>query len=131
MNRKRIIVAALVLAIFLNALGFFIIPMLTRSKINKDNFERIRIGMSEEEVDAILGGPERDETNGDYAGARFDRYIKASTGWSDPRWKRWVSKNGSIDVQFDEQRQVCYRDFQEVRYVGWTLYQRAKMFLGL
>ena len=60
MNAKHLI---LTLTLVLAAGGVYLALPATGSHINRDNFERIHVGMSKQEVEAILGPP-RDHTDG-------------------------------------------------------------------
>jgi hypothetical protein len=47
------------------AIGFLVAWVLwPRTAITRENYERIHVGMTRAEVEAILGGPARDETGG-------------------------------------------------------------------
>src|SRR5438874_7970559 len=73
-------------------------PQHRRSGITQENFERIKEGMTEEEVEEILGGP---------PGTYTDRpIIVFESGVMFRRW--WVGEEGivTIEVTFDEPQRV-------------------------
>jgi hypothetical protein len=60
------------------ALGLAVYLLWPRSPINRANYDRIAVGMTRPEVEAILGGPARNETSGTLRVGLW--------GDGDPRW---------------------------------------------
>ena len=76
--------------------------------IDRDHYGRIREGMSRAEVEAVLGGPQ-----GYYS---TDPVFSCVHGQPPPlrggdRWETWIGDDGEINVVFDEQDAVRWRDF--------------------
>jgi hypothetical protein len=77
------------------------------SRVSKNNHARIKIGMTEAEVQRILGSP--DETREVIDSIVFGGVEKPrETG---PRWREWVwkSKGLSITLHLDRQGKVTYK----------------------
>ena len=102
-----------------------------QTAINRTNCERIEIGMTLAEVEAILGGPMRDESTGPLAGIDdvWAPFVLGGTDWrnvhkwltSGPtkidRSYKWLSDEGMIMVWFrfePEPIYVCDKRFVDV-----------------
>jgi hypothetical protein len=88
--RPRVVLAALMAALVLAACG---------SKVSQENFDRIKAGMTKEEVVAILGKP--DETSG------------FSLGTLSGESAAWTGKAASISIQFANEK-VLSKQFSQV-----------------
>ncbi len=90
-----------------------------RSAINEANFAKLREGMTRAEVEAILGGPPRDESTGELALVRSDwhdnlesepvgrrkrmlRYIRFLRGNENGEGNSWINDHVVIDCCFAE-----------------------------
>ena len=60
-----------------------------KSAINQENFDRIQVGMTEDEVEAILGGPPGNYTD--------RRYPMSYTGGS-LLYRSWIGDGGVISI---------------------------------
>src|SRR6516162_1977409 len=72
-TRRRLLVAFVACVAF----GFVGVYMVWRpTAITWENFDRIRVGMTLEQVEAILGGPERDDGDGQWEfDVLFDQHV--------------------------------------------------------
>jgi hypothetical protein len=119
----------LLLAGFLGCLvvaGAALYLLWPRSAINRENFEKVQVGMTLAEVEAILGGPERDESSRFRAGG----FRLGGIGlW--PRPREWVSNDMAIRVHFamfdGEERVTC----AEIEAVGGERENPLAMFRRL
>jgi hypothetical protein len=76
--------------------------------IDRAHFDRIKEGISRAEVEDILGGPQ-----GYYSTETVFSCVHApppALGGGD-RWETWIGNDGEINVVFDEQDAVRWRDF--------------------
>lgn len=99
---RRYIVAVLF------GLGFYVILVIAEHPcpgITRENFERIQKGMTEADVEEILGGPP-----GTYTDRRINFFI-FRTGVSFRRW--WLGDEGVITIvlTFDVPRRVSSKKF--------------------
>ena len=128
MNRKRFALSLLFLFV-VGATVTFIVARLPRSKINRSNYDRITTGMTLQEVEEILGGPERDETEGDFVSAGV---LKASGQWIyGESCKVWNGTQGWIGVGFDAQDQVCDKAYIDSHWRRPTWFDQVKEFFGM
>jgi outer membrane protein assembly factor BamE (lipoprotein component of BamABCDE complex) len=67
------------------------------SAITKENANRIQVGMTLQEVEAILGGPARDDTHG--AGRAF--FVFGTEGVNCDQVHRWIGAESSLWIAFD------------------------------
>ena len=122
MKIKRIVITLLVVGTTA-VLATFIATRTPASDISRQNYERIRQGMEASEVEKILGGSERDETNGGFptvavvlhSGRNSDIIYDRST-------MQWNSLHGWICVSFDEQGQVDRKKFVDGRWLRLGFY---------
>jgi SmpA / OmlA family len=96
--------------------------------INEDRFQQIRPGMTEGQVEAILGGP-----SGDYS---TEPIVWASgmqrLPWNPERAQAWTGNEGIITVWFDADGRVTVKHFQPVSTVPTpTPWRRIRDRLGL
>jgi hypothetical protein len=78
-------------------------------RIDREHFERIRLGMRQEDVEEILGGPP-----GDYRTVvEHDLTVGGFWCFRDPdeRLEWWEGDKGFIRVTFDEEQTACSLDF--------------------
>jgi hypothetical protein len=89
--------------------GFWLLTAPPKHGITKANFDRIRVGMTESDVQAIFLVPP-----GDYlSGRRTLKGSGAGSGWLVKR-STWVSEEGSFDVFVDPSGKVIRKDYYEV-----------------
>ena len=112
MTRRRLlagVVVALAVAVLVPAALRFRAgaQRLARGRlIDWDNFDRIDVGMTRQEVESILGGPPGDFTT------RRMLFFSARTGRA-ASWELWAADRGQIEVEFDEADIVQAKYFAE------------------
>lgn len=122
--RKRLLLGAGALACLalLALLGLWWLT--PRSAINRTNFEAIRGGMSEAEVERLLGGPEGDYRTGeveyDLAGGlwELDNVMSAPEvirGEIRVRLATWQGDEGIVSLFFDDEGRVLATMFRDGR----------------
>jgi len=90
----------------------------------RETFERVRMGMTPEEVVATVGGPP-----GDYTGGRYVVPLYMVTHW-DPPPNLWIGEDAAFEVNYIDGK-VGYLAFHEVsRWRGPTTWQRFRTWLG-
>ena len=104
MKRRRFFLSATVLAAVLVG-GLAVLLFLPRSPISQRSCDRIQIGMSEAEVETILGGPE-----GNYHDRQVDINIPLSPVPGLLR-KVWIGNDGAALVYFDKANRVGHVHF--------------------
>jgi hypothetical protein len=106
--KRKLKWTAVVLAVSL--LGFATAIFLwSRDRITAESWKQIQIGMSEKEVEEILGGPGKRQCppglvrqlSEPHDISLFDRFIS----------KYWTSQRGCIQVNFDLRGNVCEKAF--------------------
>jgi hypothetical protein len=103
----------------LGAAGLVLWLTVPRSRITKESFDAIEVGMTEQEVEAILG-----RLPGDYSGGRgppqrmslhFSYYHHASSPYRLSNGKRtylrWVAEQAEVGVFFDVEGRVTLKHF--------------------
>jgi hypothetical protein len=135
MTRRRVL-CGLLLALVLGALGVAWVVMVPRSKINRSNFARIQAGMSQQQVQDILGTPlvkvdAWDEYELYDASGQIFAWADGGHFAAGPDTDWWVGPEGCIVVDFSERREVVRTAFHPGRpmHPGW--FERVRGFLGL
>jgi hypothetical protein len=77
--------------------------------MNEATFDRIEVGMSEADVNALLGGPE-----GDYTTMNVLQSPVRPIGQTGTTAKRWAGNEGSIVIGFHEDNRVAWKQFINV-----------------
>jgi len=138
----------LAIVVAVSLLGFGTALLLwPRDRITAESWQKIRIGMTEEEVAEILGGPgmTRDE-----ARAQFDRLEvelshppfeveelileEPNGGWESATSERiqiWTGRRGIIAIEFGQDNHVRLKCFQRVRWINDGFLDRLRDWLGL
>jgi hypothetical protein len=131
------VVAALVVGMWL---------LWPRTVITRDTFDKVQVGMNLAEVEAVLGGPERNESTGplmgdsgndehDYLQAYiwrvrvFDTMPRTENPYPAVKW--WTSDVLMVRVDFDENGQVAARECLPMRRVHEGLFERLRRWLHL
>ena len=125
--RKRLLL--LLAAVALGLLAGYLTLWRTgpQHRITRESFARIQAGMTEQEVEAILGVPA-----GYYATARvafaecYDLRVPAGAVE-----KQWTCDEGTILVFFYPADRVCVSRFFQVAHVDESLLNKARRWLGL
>jgi hypothetical protein len=127
MNRKYYVALGLLACPCLLIVGVLLV-LPPRHRINRDSFERIRDGMTEKEVESILGRPAGDYSSG--CTFVFDAYHGPPDKWVWRQPKRWTGDNGSISIYFDDGKVEKTR-FQPVFVMPETPLQKFRRWLKL
>jgi hypothetical protein len=88
------------LALVVCATAFGCLAFIQESKINAGSFKKIEIGMTRQQVEEILGGPQRDETDPNY------RPEETTEEDRDFQIMAWRGPAVTIIVIFDAQNRV-------------------------
>jgi hypothetical protein len=99
MRRRKLLVALAGLAVVGAALAGKMLALELRARpirITRENYHRIRYGMSRARVEAILGGPP-----GDYSTHPVEEFVEGGQVTSK---YRWLDDSGAVHVWFDEDR---------------------------
>jgi hypothetical protein len=109
MARKTLIVLTLVVCALCVGVIFLNWP---RGAINPRACARIQIGMTEREVEGILGRP----ADREYHPWDIATFVRPTPG-TDPEWeKAWSEQLWSVFVQFDAQGRVCAKGCMETDF---------------
>jgi hypothetical protein len=100
MTRRRFLFLSLAAAVVALAIGVWL--LWPRTAITRENAEKIRLGMTLAEVEAILGGPP-----GNYTGVFFKRDVSVPlTVEGSAGRQQWTDTRGVVIVFFDKQEKV-------------------------
>ena len=130
MTRRRLLLFGLLIGSL--ALGASIWSLWPRSAINLENAAKIQCGMTLADVEAILGGPARDETRGRgvvmYPGPGM-------VGWElffeDLTVAEWLSEECGIWIAFEKKRVVKKRVANVTLREEQTILQMFLRWLGV
>ena len=134
---------AIVLAVSLLGFGTALL-LWPRDRITAESWQKIRIGMTEEEVAEILGGPGRvwQEANAEYwrltdelghppwefqgplLEQSTDKIVVADTV------KVWTGRRGIIEIELDQGKHVFGKTFHGGRWVNGSILDRLRDWLG-
>ena len=136
---------AIVLAVSLLGLGTALL-LWPRDRITVESWQKIQIGMTEEEVAEILGRPgmSSDEHRAQYV--RLEKKLgQPPWDWEDPRLEQpelrrqglmvsedriWVGRHGCIQIELDQDNHVSWKEFSPVRWVNGSILDRLRDWLG-
>jgi hypothetical protein len=126
---------AVVLAVLVMGLGaaLFLLP---RDRITRESWERIRLGMTEKEVEAILGEPGKnmkDFFEGIIIEGKIPYKVKGNPfqeGESSVYGKIWLGRRGIMAIDFDLDWQVTRKTFREAHSADPTLIDNLRDWLG-
>ena len=111
LKSRRAWVVGIVVGLGLVVLWFF---------IRADDFSKIQVGMTDEEVVAILGEP------GNKTGpteAEWEGTVIANTDPQKKHWKLWLVREGYITIWFDRDLRVSSKEIVPVPFLekmrGW------------
>ncbi len=132
------------------AVGAFVWLTSPRHSINPDTMERIRAGMKEEEVEAVLGGPYGQYFRGSvqfripgvlrsrkFQGARAgaDALCDQTRCYEEGKWcviaetKGWVGDEFAIWVTFDSEGRVLHTESTPVVHLERTAFDKLRQLL--
>ena len=134
---------AIVLAVSLLGFGTALL-LWPRDRITAESWQKIRIGMTEDEVMEILGGPGMTRKE---ARAQYDQLEKElgrppfemevpellepeNKLFKLDRAKSWIGRRGIIAIEFDQDNRVCWKEFQGVRWINGGILDRLRDWLG-
>ena len=136
---------AIVVAVALLGFGTALL-LWPRDRITVESWQKIRIGMTEEEVAEILGGPgmSREEDIADMArlANELGRAPFEDQGpWLEEPlmmrgvliWHRdniWVGRRGSIVIELDRDNRVRWKSFHGLRWINGNILDRLRDWLG-
>jgi hypothetical protein len=133
MKRKLKWIAAVLIVLLLGFVAA--VYFWPRDRITAASWEKIQIGMTEKEVEEILGKP-------GVSGVAFVKHVEVSpisfTGPvlveepespSDSE-KYWIGQRGIMRIGFDKACEVAVKRFQEVRSTEPTFIDRIRDWLG-
>jgi len=124
MKRKRWFAVAAVIAALAAALlpvPALVSVLAPRPRINREVFARIEIGMTEKEVEAVLGAPPGDYRTGPGADAAIWVPL-SSLAEPPPESVLWVGDNGLI-VTERHGGLVCWKEFEDLRSIKQTPFE--------
>jgi hypothetical protein len=133
---------AIVLAVSLLGFGTALL-LWPRDRITVESWQKIRIGMTAEEVAEILGGP---GTRLEEYRTEFDRLEKElgqppfeseGLGLEEPRgkWvvpervKVWAGRRGRILFELDQDNHVSWKEFDGGRWINGSILDRVRDWL--
>jgi hypothetical protein len=136
---------SIVLAVSLLGFGTALL-LWPRDRITAESWQKIRIGMTEEEVAEILGGPgmSREEAAAEYF--RLEKELgRPPYEIQDPRLEEpevpenvdgdtariWTGRRGSIMIELTLDDHVGWKHFQVVRWTNGGFLDRLRDWLGL
>ncbi len=143
MKRKLAKVLVVLAVLLLIAGGLMLLR--PRDRITPETFKEIRLGMSEEEVVAILGGPGMsDKEANDQIEALekqmgkppfiYDDFMLLESKRMRPdelfAWRSWPGRRGSISVHFDNEWRVISKSFRGWRPAEPSIVERLRDWLG-
>src|SRR6516165_8992873 len=139
---------AIVLAVSLLGFGTALL-LWPRDRITAESWQKIQIGMTEEEVAEILGG--RGMTEAEDL-AEHNRLVaelgRQPFAFEDPwleepepgpehkrvlgdRGRIWTGRRGAIGIRLDQDNHVCWKGFHGVRWTNGGILDRLRDWLGL
>ena len=132
---------AIVLAVALLGFGTALL-LWPGDRITAESWQKIRIGMTEKEVEEILGGP---GMSYEEFWTQYDRLEKElgrpPLQFEDPRQRRfwfwhndrvriWNGRRGIIAIDLDQDQHVNWIAFQGVRWTDGGIFDRLRDWLG-
>jgi hypothetical protein len=133
MKRKRLWIAAF-FAVLLVAAGVFL--LWPPDRITRASFKKIHVGMTEKEVEALLGGPGIDRKSEDLFPIGLGlpihiipKKIEVETWITNQDCKKWEGRRGTIAIQFDPQGKVSGK--LRIMATDRNIWDRLRDWLGL
>ena len=112
-RRRRLLIAALLFVVLVGVVEVF---LLVRGRDIKSRSDQVTVGMTREEVEAILGPPELFVDKIIKPGGR-----KEEPGWEGPITLVWVDQFWQVEVQLGPDRRV-----KRIGYMpAYSLYRRT------
>src|SRR5262245_59132749 len=131
MSKRRLAWIAGTLVLLLAA-GYGVLWLTApRHDINHKSFEAIKMGMTEQQVEAILGVPAGDYTTGPVIGWPEISSNGWAICWERQPHKSWISNEAAIHVYFDEQGLVKRTTHRKPWLSEESLWARLRRWLGI
>lgn len=111
---RRLFLGVLIVVVVL--IGYYAYFLWTLPEVSRADFERIQVGMTQAEVEAIIGGPP-----GEYAGYKppwHYRSLESPFAVIGTERKKWTGDGGVIYVGFD----VDDGKVRWTKFIGWDLF---------
>jgi hypothetical protein len=121
MTRRRLLCGLLLASALLACFGGWL-WVASGSRVSLVRFERVKKGMSREEVIRTVGGPP-----GDYSAERGGPFCKGLL----PEHERWICDDGELFVRFDEDDTAAHLEVFDALRPTPTLSVRIRRWLGL
>ena len=126
-KRELLVLFVSIMLLLASAVCWLIPPPSPTSRINRKNFDMIRAGMNEEEVDAILGGPEGDYSTGEVE--PVDGFILLDTTFG-VLPSRWQGDEANVCVSFDEKGKVLGTLLSRTRLKSPPFREKIRRWIG-
>ena len=133
---------SIVLAVSLLGFGTALL-LWPRDRITAESWQKIRIGMTEEEVAEILGNPGISEEEFQAKDVRLEKILgrleiedltlEEPEARGDLVWNKvriWTGRRGRILIDLDEHNHVCWKRFEPVRWIDRSILDRLRDWLG-
>jgi hypothetical protein len=127
MRRRRLLLCVGVVACLGLAVGGFVWLTLPPPGVTRENYERIREGMSQADVEAVLGVPPGAYGRGGIAEIASSNSILVF----DPSWRTecWAGDTISIQVSFDTDGRVAWKSYSVILREQETFWERLRRLL--
>jgi len=134
---------AIVLAVSLLGFGAALL-LWPRDRITAESWQKIRIGMTEEEVAEMLGGPGVSHAESFAQYQRLEKelgkfpYEIGDPSLEEPKGfvavadtvKVWTGRRGVILIDLDQDHHVCWKNFHGLRWINGNILDRLRDWLG-
>jgi hypothetical protein len=135
-SRKRATIGIVVIAIMGACALAFVLYSETRLRINLDTFDQLSLGLEKSEVEAILGCPAGDYSNGTLAPLR-NRQLYRKVDWdgknnySRRASEDWCGNEATIRVWFNADARVAMMEILSRREPDCSTWDRIRCFFRL
>jgi hypothetical protein len=102
-------------------------------RINRDGFDQIQVGMSQREVEVLLGGPPGNYPNASYLlgdSTPITHSIPPESDVSDYRSEAWSAGQRTVQVYLHADGTVADKEFTDCRLPSPSVWQRLRRWLG-
>ena len=129
--KRKLKWTVVVLAVSLLGFGTALLSW-PRDRITAESWQKIQIGMTEEEVENMLGEPGSRHVDiwRDLAKEPGNWFAEPNPHILDDRNLTWIGRNGFIDIRYDERSQVIGKYFSEFLSTRPSLIDRLRDWLG-